>query len=108
MRRIFSTVFGPQEPALTVGSLAISATRRPSIVARPVTTPSAPSPSWSQLASSALLGEGARVDQPLDPLAHRQLALLGGLLVVALRAAGEGGLEGGSDIGHGEAEPRRA
>src|SRR5680860_824914 len=53
MRRIFSTVFGPHEPALTVGSLAISATRRPSIVARPVTTPSAPSPSSFQLASSA-------------------------------------------------------
>ncbi len=53
MRRIFSTVFGPQEPAFTVGSLAIRATRRPSIVARPVTTPSAPSPSFSQLASAA-------------------------------------------------------
>ena len=78
---------------MTVGSLAIRATRRPSIVARPVTTPSAPRPSSSQLASSALLGEGAGVDQALDPLAHRQLALLGGLLVVALRAAGEGGLE---------------
>ena len=53
MRRIFSTVFGPHEPAFTVGSLAISATRRPSIVARPVTTPSAPRPSSFQLASSA-------------------------------------------------------
>ena len=31
---------------MTVGSLAIRATRRPSIVARPVTTPSAPSPSF--------------------------------------------------------------
>ena len=53
MRRIFSTVFGPQEPALTVGSLAISATVRPPTVPIPVTTPSAPSPSASQLASSA-------------------------------------------------------
>ena len=53
MRRIFSTVFGPHEPALTVGSLAISATGRPPIVPMPVTTPSAPSPSASQLASSA-------------------------------------------------------
>ena len=50
---IFSTVFGPQEPAFTVGSLAISATGRPAIVAMPVTTPSAPKPSCSQLASSA-------------------------------------------------------
>src|SRR3954447_15906324 len=53
MRRIFSTVLGPQEPALTVGSLAIRATRRPSIRPRPVRTPSAPRPSCSQLASSA-------------------------------------------------------
>jgi len=29
MRRIFSTVFGPHDPAFTVGSLAISATGRP-------------------------------------------------------------------------------
>ena len=34
-----------------------------------------------------LLGEGARVDKPLDPLADRQLALLLGLLVMSLRAA---------------------
>ena len=53
MRRIFSTVLGPHDPALTVGSLAISATVRPPIVPMPVTTPSAPSPSESQLASSA-------------------------------------------------------
>ncbi len=52
MRRIFSTVFGPHEPALTVGSFAISATARQSIVPIPVTTPSAPSPSSCQLASS--------------------------------------------------------
>src|SRR3954471_5653057 len=53
MRKIFSTVLGPHEPAFTVGSLAISATRRPPTNAIPVTTPSAPSPSASQLASSA-------------------------------------------------------
>jgi hypothetical protein len=53
IRRIFSTVFGPHEPALTVGSLAMSATFRPPIRASPVTTPSAPNPSCSQLASSA-------------------------------------------------------
>ena len=48
-----------------------------------------------------LLGEGAKVDQPLDALANRQLALLGGLLVVALRAAGEGGFESLGKVGHG-------
>src|SRR3954452_953556 len=53
MRMIFSTVFGPQEPAFTVGSLAITQTGRPPIAAIPVTTPSAPKPSFSQFASSA-------------------------------------------------------
>jgi hypothetical protein len=41
IRTIFSTVRAPQEPALTVESLAMSATGRPPIVAVPVTTPSA-------------------------------------------------------------------
>jgi hypothetical protein len=50
---IFSTVLGPHEPALTVGSFAIRATGRPPMVAMPVTTPSAPKPSCSQFASSA-------------------------------------------------------
>ena len=36
----------------------------------------------------------ALVDQPLDALAHGQLALLLGLLVVALRPAGPRALEG--------------
>ena len=38
---IFSTVRAPHEPALTVESLAISATGRPPTVAVPVMTPSA-------------------------------------------------------------------
>src|SRR3989440_3714601 len=41
MRTIFSTVLAPQLPAFTVGSLAMTATWRPSIVPSPVTTPSA-------------------------------------------------------------------
>src|SRR3954471_8138455 len=53
MRMIFSTVFGPHDPALTVGSLAMTLTGRPPIVPLPVTTPSAPRPSSCQLASSA-------------------------------------------------------
>src|SRR5947209_3503577 len=51
MRMIFSTVLGPHEPALTVGSLAMTLTGRPPIVPLPVTTPSAPRPSSCQLAS---------------------------------------------------------
>src|SRR4051812_28506976 len=52
MRMIFSTVLGPHEPALTVGSLAMTETGRPPRVPLPVTTPSAPRPSSCQLASS--------------------------------------------------------
>ena len=74
---IFSTVFGPHEPALTVGSLAITATGRPSTSPMPVTTPSAPRPSWSQLASSASSANEPVVEQQREALAHRQLALLG-------------------------------
>src|SRR6202044_2184352 len=47
---IFSTVRAPQEPALTVESLAISATGRPSTSAVPVMTPSAGRPSARALA----------------------------------------------------------
>ena len=50
MRMIFSTVRAPQEPAFTVESLAIKQTVRPSMVAVPVTTPSAGSPSAFTLA----------------------------------------------------------
>ena len=77
MRRIFSTVFGPQEPAFTVGSLAISATLRPPTSAMPVTTPSAPRPSCVPVGEQRLLGERLGVDEPRDALAHRDLALLG-------------------------------
>jgi hypothetical protein len=47
---IFSTVLAPQDPALTVESLAISATGRPPTSAVPVMTPSAGSPSAVALA----------------------------------------------------------
>ena len=99
MRRIFSTVFGPQEPALTVGSLAISATGRPPIVAIPVTTPSAPRPSCSQLASSASSVKESGSIRRSTRSRTGELALLGDLLVMALGAAGEGGLERATDVG---------
>jgi hypothetical protein len=50
---IFSTVRAPQLPALTVESLAIKQTGRPSMVALPVITPSAGNPSAMALASMA-------------------------------------------------------
>ncbi len=59
-----------------------------------------PEPLYVPVGERRLLGEGARVDQARDPLAHRQLALFLGLLVVALRAPGEGGLERLREVGH--------
>ena len=50
IRMIFSTVRAPQEPALTVESLAIRATVLPSMAAVPVITPSAGRPSARTLA----------------------------------------------------------
>ena len=52
IRMIFSTVRAPHEPALTVESLAIRQTGRPSTRAAPVITPSAGSPSASAFAYS--------------------------------------------------------
>ena len=52
-RMIFSTVRAPHEPALTVGSLATATAGRPSTRPRPVTAPSAGSPSAAALASWA-------------------------------------------------------
>src|SRR6266850_8276663 len=52
MRTIFSTVLRPQEPALTVESLAITATTRPPILPSPVITPSAGSSGSSALAKA--------------------------------------------------------
>ena len=49
-RTIFSTVRAPHDPALTVGSLAMTTTARPSTVPRPVTTPSAGSPGAREFA----------------------------------------------------------
>ena len=50
-RTIFSTVRAPHEPALTVGSLAMTTAGRPSTIPRPVTTPSAGSPVAMALAN---------------------------------------------------------
>ncbi len=49
-RTIFSTVRAPHDPAFTVGSLATTIAGRPSTRPRPVTTPSAGSPSAIALA----------------------------------------------------------
>src|SRR4051794_11286318 len=119
MRMIFSTVFGPHDPALTVGSLAMTQTGRPPTVPLPVAAPSAPRPRLGRrvvghdadrppadrpaarddavgaepvllpVGEQRLLDEGALVEQPVDALAHRELALLGGLRAVALRPARE-------------------
>ena len=89
MRRIFSTVFGPHEPAFTVGSFAISATGRPSTVAHARHDAVGAEPVPVPVGQQRLLGERALVEQQRDALAHGELALLARLLVVALRTAGE-------------------
>src|SRR4029077_4944106 len=89
MRMIFSTVRGAHDPALTVGSLAMTATGRPPIVPIPLATPSAPRPSCSQparrlaaprsllpAAHQAPLGERPAAEQPSHALAHVQFPRL--------------------------------
>ncbi len=90
---IFSTVLGPHEPALTVGSLAITQTGRPAMVAMPVTTPSAPKPSCSQLASSASSANEPASTSRSTRSRTGNLPCCGGLLVMALRPARAGALE---------------
>ena len=86
---IFSTVLGPHEPALTVGSLAITATGRPASMPMPgddaVGAQARPLPVREQ----ALLDERSVVEQARHALAHGQLALLAGAVTVALGAAGQ-------------------
>ena len=94
MRRIFSTVFGPHEPALTVGSLAISATGRPSISPDAGDDAVGAEAVLVPVGQQRLLGEGAVVEQQRDALAHRQLALLARLLAVTLGTAAERALGG--------------
>ena len=98
---IFSTVFGPHEPALTVGIVGHQA-HRPAgdrghagdhaVGAEAVLLP---------VGQQGVLGERALVHQTGHPLAHRELALLLGLGVMAVRAAGAGLLERVIQILHG-------
>ena len=90
---IFSTVFGPQEPAFTVGSFAISATGRPrdrrhagddAVGAEALLLP---------VREQRVLDERVRVHEPRHAVAHRQLALVARLLVMALRPASARSLE---------------
>ena len=87
MRRIFSTVRRPHEPAFTVESLAMMQTVRPSIVAVPVTTPSAGSSGSRLFASAASSTNDPGIDELRDALAREELPGLGVLLVVLRGAA---------------------
>ena len=79
-RSIFSTVRAPHDPAFTIGSLATTIAGIPSIVPRPVTTPSAGRPGGSGVGEHAVLDERAGVEQQVDALAGGQLALAADLL----------------------------
>ena len=87
MRRIFSTVRLPHEPALTVESLAITQTVRPSMRARAGDHAVGGELGIERVGERGVLDEAARVDEQRDPLAREELALLGVLLVVLGRAA---------------------
>ena len=100
MRRIFSTVFGPQEPALTAGSFAINATGRPADRPHPGDNPIGPEALLLPVGEQPLLGERVGVEQPRDPLPDRQLLLLRDLLAMSLRAALQRGVEGRPDVAH--------
>ena len=97
---IFSTVFGPPGARLDGRVVGHQGDRATADVAMPVTTPSAPKPSCSQLASSASSTKLSGVDQPRDALADGQLALLLRLVAVALRPAATRALERLFQVGH--------
>ncbi len=86
-RMIFSTVRAPHEPALTVESLAISATGRPSIVAVPGHDSVSGQVRGGHVGEHAVLDERPLVDQQPHPLAGEELALPGVGLVVLRRTA---------------------
>ena len=83
----------PQEPAFTVGSLAISATRRPPIERHSGHDSVGAEAFLVPVGKQGLLGEGLRVHEPRDPVPHGDLALVGQPLAVLLGAAGERVLE---------------
>ena len=108
---IFSTVFGPHEPALTVGSLAITATGRPSIVAEPGDDAVGAEPVLLPVGQQRVLDERALVEQPRDALAHGQLALLGRLLRGGARARPRAARSSASwrrRVGHGRTASARS
>ena len=105
---IFSTVFGPQEPAFTVGSFAITATGRPPTVRHPGDHAVGAEAVLLPVREQRLLGERVGVQQARDPLAHGQLALLRRLLVVALGPAGAGAVERLLQVGHRPGTYQRA
>ena len=87
MRRIFSTVRLPHEPALTVESLAMIATGAPGDARRAGDHAVGGQLGGQAVGERRVLDERVRVDQQRDALAREELALLRVLLVVLRRAA---------------------
>ena len=88
-RTIFSTVRAPHEPALTVESLAITHTGRPSM--RPDTGDDAVGGQVARdrVREQCVLDEGAVVEQQGQTVAHEQLVRRRELGAVLLEVAGE-------------------
>ena len=77
----------PHEPAFTVESFAMMHTVRPSIVAVPVTTPSAGSSRVEVVGERRVLDERPGIDELADAIAREELPALAVLLVVLRGAA---------------------
>ena len=87
IRMIFSTVRAPHEPALTVESLAMRQTGRPSTRGPAGDDAVRRQTAGHDVGEEAILDEGTLVDQEADALPGEELALAGVGLVVLLRAA---------------------
>ena len=84
---IFSTVLAPQDPALTVESLAISATGRPPTCRSAGDDAIGRQPVGRGVGEDPVLGEAAGIGEQRDALTREELASRLGCLVVFRRAA---------------------
>ena len=106
-RTIFSTVRAPHDPALTIGSLATTTAGIASIVPRPGDDAVGRQPGGHGVGEDAVLDERAVVEQQVDALPRRQLALAADLLERPL-VGDEGSLDGVADLVRHAVHPTRS
>ena len=88
-RTIFSTVRAPHDPALTVGSLAITQTGRPSIRPDAGDDTVGGQIVGDRVGEQRVLDERALVEQQREPVPHEQLVRVRELAAVLLEVARE-------------------